>query len=79
MAMKIAVLIVIGLVFFALIFLASCKTKKEEILFPEESLLPEENLFPVEVKGRLGYINKTGKIVINPQFENAESESSLSG
>jgi hypothetical protein len=30
-------------------------------------------LFPVVVGGRWGYVNKSGEIVINPQFDRAEA------
>ena len=43
----------------------SCGQQKE---MKESSLL-----FPVKQDGKWGYIDKTGKIVINPQFDSATS------
>ena len=37
------------------------------------SSFSQDALFPIEEKGKYGFINKTGKVVITPQFEFAES------
>jgi len=53
----------------ALFILTSCGQKKETPLSkkPEESV----GLFPIILNGKWGYIDTTGKIVINPQFDEA--------
>ena len=43
------------------------------LTFLSISVFAQESLFPIEEKGKFGYINKSGKVVINPQFNFAES------
>jgi len=45
--------------------------KKEENPIVPESKSEEGSLYPVMVNGKWGYIDKTGKIVIDPQFDGA--------
>ena len=42
----------------------------EQILEPAENK-HTSHLYPVSVDGKLGYIDKTGKIIIEPQFDEA--------
>lgn len=62
MEIKIVTTFVVCIVLLAVILVVACRPKKDD------------RLFPIEVKGQMGYIDKTGKVVIEPQFDNAELE-----
>jgi hypothetical protein len=41
------------------------------VVFASSSSAQDSRLFTIEVKGRTGYIDNAGKIVIKPQFDEA--------
>ena len=42
------------------------------VLFAQTTIMAQETLYPFSDKGKYGYINKTGKVVLPAQFEYAE-------
>lgn len=63
---KIAFLLIIPV----LIILSGCDQAKDEAK-TITSFLPTSKLYVVNVNGKYGYIDKTGKIIITPQFDEA--------
>ncbi|HSG30261.1 MAG TPA: WG repeat-containing protein, partial [Thermodesulfobacteriota bacterium] len=56
---------IICLLFFA------CSDVNENV--PSEKIINEPGLYPISINHKYGYIDKTGKIVIEPQFDFALS------
>src|SRR3990172_11387560 len=56
-------------VLFLMTICSSCSKNSKET---NVSKKPSRELFPIEVDGRFGYINKSGQIVIKPQFDRAQ-------
>jgi len=63
---RISKLVKLSMVYVLMIFMLGSCTKDAQ-----KSKQKPEGLFPVIVSGKIGYIDKQGKIVINPQFDDA--------